>query len=128
MTAPANLGSTIAPVVSALPDLIKIAGGDPHHVITCGDFQNASALGVRTGLGEEATGPGGTQTRWDVLGEFAQLAGEGRFAVPIASTYPPEKWREALDISLSGRAHGKLVILPEAPAATTRDGSNDPHL
>ena len=90
----------------------EIAGGDPLRVITCGDFENAAKLGVRIGLGEAGTGPDGAIMRWDVLAEFARLAAEGRFSIPIARTFPLEDWREALDISQSGRAHGKLVLLP----------------
>jgi NADPH:quinone reductase-like Zn-dependent oxidoreductase len=50
-------------------------------------------------------------TRRDgVLADFAQLAAEGRFTVPIARTYPLAAWRDALAASLSGHAHGKLVL------------------
>lgn len=41
---------------------------------------------------------------------FARLAAEGRFGVPIARTLPLDDWREALAASLSGQAHGKLVL------------------
>ena len=43
--------------------------------------------------------------------EFAGLAAEGRFTVPIARTLPLDDWPEALAASLSGHAHGKLVLL-----------------
>jgi NADPH:quinone reductase-like Zn-dependent oxidoreductase len=119
--APVNLKPDIAPVGGVLPDLVEIAGGDPRRVFTCADFRGASTLGVRTGFGEQGTGPGGAMTRWDVLGEFAQLAARGRFTVPIARTFALEEWQEALDISLSGRAHGKLVIIPAAPATTASE-------
>jgi NADPH:quinone reductase-like Zn-dependent oxidoreductase len=99
---------------SVLPDLVRIAGGDPRRVITCGDFAGAAALGVRIGLDEAGTGPDGAVMRWDVLGDFARLAAEGRFTVPIARTFALDDWREALEISQSGRAHGKLVLLPAA--------------
>jgi NADPH:quinone reductase-like Zn-dependent oxidoreductase len=101
-----------APAGGVLPDLVEIAGGDPRRVLTCTDFAGAAALRARTGFGEDATGPDGAVLRWDVLGEFARLAAEGRFTVPIARTFPLEDWRQALDISLSGRAHGKLMLLP----------------
>ena len=47
-----------------------------------------------------------------MLPEFAQLAAAGRFTVPIARTFPLEEWRTALEISLSGHARGKLLLLP----------------
>ena len=42
-----------------------------------------------------------------------RLAAQGRFTVPVARTFTLEHWREALELSLSGRAHGKLVLLLE---------------
>src|SRR3984957_1233914 len=116
--APVNLLSHTRRAGSALPDLVRIAGGDPRRVLTCVDFVGAQELGVRNGFGEAPGGPGGAVLRYDVLGDFALAAAEGRFSVPIARTFALEEWREALDISLSGRAHGKLVILPDAAAAT----------
>ncbi len=112
--APVNMQPALAPPGGLLPDLVKIADGDPRRVITCGDFEGASRLGVRIGLGEAGTGPGGEVMRWDVLSEFARLAAEGRFSIPVARTFAFEDWREALEISLSGHARGKLVLLPGA--------------
>ncbi len=94
-----------APVSGALPDLVKIAGGDPRRVFTISDFAAAAELGVRNSLGEDAT------LRYDVLPKFAQLAAEGRFTVPVAQTFALEDWRAALDTSQSGHAHGKLLLL-----------------
>ena len=50
----------------------------------------------------------------DALPEFAQLAADGRFSVPIARTFPPGGWKTALEISQGGHAHGKLLLLPGA--------------
>jgi hypothetical protein len=47
----------------------------------------------------------------------AKLAGEGRFSVPVARTFAFEEWREALDLSLSGHARGKLVLFPAGATA-----------
>jgi NADPH:quinone reductase-like Zn-dependent oxidoreductase len=110
--APVHLAPGLAPVGGVLADLVEIAGGDPRRVLTCGDVSGAAALGVRNGFGEEPGGPGGAMLRYDVLDKFARLAAEGRFTVPIAGAFALEDWRAAMDISLSGRAHGKLVLLP----------------
>jgi len=88
-----------------LPDLIRIAGGDPRRVLTMTDFASAAELGARHSFGETMT------RREGVLAEFAELAAEGRFTVPIARALPLDDWREALAASLSGHAHGKLVLL-----------------
>ena len=40
--------------------------------------------------------------------------------MPIARIFALEEWPEALDINLSGRARGKLVILPAATGTASR--------
>jgi NADPH:quinone reductase-like Zn-dependent oxidoreductase len=47
---------------------------------------------------------------------MASVAAEGRFAIPIARTFALEDCREALDLSLNKRAHGKLVLLLDRAA------------
>ncbi|MBS0360150.1 MAG: zinc-binding dehydrogenase, partial [Proteobacteria bacterium] len=110
--APVNMAPAIAQPGGVLPDLVAIADGDPRRVMTCGDYEGASRTGVRTGLGEAPTGPGGELLRYDVLDKFGTLAAEGRFSIPIARSFALEDWRGALEISLSGRAHGKLMLIP----------------
>ena len=104
-----------APPRGVLPALIKVAGGDPRRVLTITDFAEARALGVRSGLDEDATMEN-VGLRYDVLGEYAQLAATGRFTVPVARTFALNEWREALALSQGGNPHGKLVLLPN-PAA-----------
>lgn len=93
-----------------LPDLVWIAGGDPRRVLTISDFVDAE-LGVYDGFGEDQT------LRYDVLGDFARPAADGRFTIPIARIFPLQDWRVVLDISLTGNARGKLLLLPGNPAA-----------
>ncbi|PKV95626.1 NADPH:quinone reductase-like Zn-dependent oxidoreductase [Amycolatopsis echigonensis] len=52
----------------------------------------------------------GAQPRYDVLGEFASLAAEGRFSIPVSRIFPLDDWRAALELSQSRRARGKLVL------------------
>jgi NADPH:quinone reductase-like Zn-dependent oxidoreductase len=94
-----------AQVTGVLPDLIEIVDGDPRRVMSFADFDE-KGLGVRTTGREKGIVP-----RYDVLGHYAQLAAEGRFAIPIARTFALADWREALDLSQNKRAHGKLVLL-----------------
>ena len=54
----------------------------------------------------------GQTQRLDVFPEYAQLAADGKFTVPIAGTFALEDWRTAPEIGLSGQAHGKLLLLP----------------
>lgn len=107
--APVNLK---AGSVGALPDLVKLAGGDPTRVITIADFEGATKTGVRTGA-ENVKAEGGFKLRWDALRAYGQLAAEGQFSIPVAQTFALENWRDALEISLAGRARGKLVLLPD---------------
>jgi NADPH:quinone reductase-like Zn-dependent oxidoreductase len=101
---PVDVALDAAPVSNALPDLIRTVR-TPDHVLTLSDFAAAQQLGVRFHFDE-----GGDQ-RNDVLGRFAQLAAEGRFKIPVAGTFPLDDWRTAAQQSLSGHAHGKLVLL-----------------
>ena len=99
------------PISGVLPDLVRIAGGDGRRVLTVSNHGAAAdELGVRNSFEGEL--------RYNVLGEFAKLAAAGRFIVPVARIFRLEQWREALDLSLSGHAHGKLVLLPAGAIAT----------
>jgi NADPH:quinone reductase-like Zn-dependent oxidoreductase len=96
-----------AQVKGTLPDLVKIVGGDPRRVLSFADFDE-DGIGVRTTGREKGAVP-----RYDVLGHYAQLTAEGRFTIPVARTFSLEDWREAAEISMSKRAHGKLLLLLE---------------
>jgi NADPH:quinone reductase-like Zn-dependent oxidoreductase len=106
--APVNLQARSS---NALLELVEIAGGDASRVITATDVGGAAKAGVRTGA-ENIKAEGGFTLRWDVLAAYGQLAADGRFSIPVAQTFALVDWRDALDISLAGRARGKLVLLP----------------
>ena len=106
---PVDLVLDTAPVGGALPDLVRIAGGDPKRVMTISDFEAAAELGVRDGFHEDAVVP---FDRAAVFAEFARLAADGTFTVPVAATFPLADWRTAMDLSLSGQPRGKLLLLP----------------
>ncbi len=95
-----------APASGALPALVQIAG-DSKRVMTISDFATAKILGVRSNLEEP-----GMRIRYDVLKEFADLAAQGKFSIPIARTFALDEWKTALSVSESHQARGKLVLLP----------------
>ena len=95
-----------APVTGALPALVQIAG-DAQRVLTISDFAAAKTLGVRSNLEEP-----GMRIRYDVLREFAGLAAEGKFSIPIARTFALDEWKTALSVSESQHAGGKIILLP----------------
>ncbi len=102
-----NLIFDAGPVSDVLPALVEIAGGDGRRIVTVSNHGPAAdALGVRNSF--EGT------LAYDALPDFAGLAAQSRFAIPIASTFALSEWRAALDVSLGGHAHGKLMLLPEA--------------
>jgi len=98
-----------AQVKGTLPDLVKIVDGDPKRVFSFAD-RDEEGIGVRTAWQERSA------LRYDVLGHYAQPTSEGRISIPIARTFALEDWREAAEISMSKKAHGKLVLLPGAAA------------
>ena len=91
----------------ALPDLIRIVDGDPKRVLSIAD-RSAAERGVRGNY------DGGRPLRYEAFGEMAQAAAAGKFTVPIARTFSLDGWREAMEISVSGKAGGKLLLLPNA--------------
>lgn len=105
-----------APVSNALPDLIRTVRS-PDRVLTLSDIAAAQELGVRFHFEEN-----GTQ-RNEILGRFAELAAEGRFEIPVAGTFPLPQWRAAVQQSLSGHAHGKLILLIGDRTAGLQAGS-----
>lgn len=105
---PVDLVLDTAPVGGALPELVRISGGDPKRVLTCGgSVPEAADLGVRDTFHEVPP-----EHRVDALPEFVQLAAEARFHIPISATFPLEDWQTALKISRSGHAGGKLLLIP----------------
>jgi NADPH:quinone reductase-like Zn-dependent oxidoreductase len=97
-----------APATGILPDLIRIAGGDPRRILTISNREAATELGVRTSFDQDQP----RKLYYDKLPEFAHRAANGTFTIPIARTFPLANWREALEISLSGHARGKLILVP----------------
>ncbi len=89
----------------ALPDLIRIVDGDPKRVVSIADRSGAQ-LGVRGNY------DAGIPLRYETFGEMAKAAADEKFFIPIARTFPLERWREAMEISTSGKANGKLLLLP----------------
>ena len=106
---PPDLVLDAAPPSGVLPDLVKVAG-DAKHVLTITDFAAAKELGVRSSLGEDMT------MRFDVLGEFAQLAADRKFEVPVARVFPLEEWRSALELSQGQNPRGKVMLELRASA------------
>jgi NADPH:quinone reductase-like Zn-dependent oxidoreductase len=98
-----DLALDTAPPSNALPALIEITGS-PQRVVTLSDFAAAQELGVRGGIDGNAT------LRYDVLGEFADLAADGRFEIPIGGVYELDEWRTPMERSRSGHPRGKLIL------------------
>lgn len=97
------------PSPGTLPDLIALAGGDPRRVVTISNHAEARKLGARVNIDELR--PGLTPPAV-LLPEYALLAAQGAFRLPIAKAYPLDQWRDAVHLSLSGNPHGKVVLLP----------------
>jgi NADPH:quinone reductase-like Zn-dependent oxidoreductase len=100
---------TPRPSPGTLPDLIALAGGDPRRVVTISNHEEARNLGARVNIDE--LGPGLTPPTV-LLPQYASLAAQGAFRLPIAKSYPLEQWRDAVHLSLAGNPHGKVVLLP----------------
>lgn len=95
------------PNAGSIPELIAITG-DPWRVMTISNHDEARRLGARVNL-DHATDPVPAAT---FLPEYAALAADGAFGIPIAHTFPLGQWRAAVELSTSGHPRGKLVLLP----------------
>lgn len=108
---------TPRPSAGTMAELIALAGGVPSRVVTISNHDEARRLGARVNL--DLLLASGAFPDAGVVSEYAELAARGEFQLPIAGTFPFSDWREAMEISLSGMPHGKLVVLPpeQEPAA-----------
>jgi len=87
-----------------LPELIELASG-PEHVVTIADFGGAQQYGVRFSRGDDAG------RAIHALTEIGELIESGRFALPVAQTFPLAQIAEAHRVSENGHMRGKLVLL-----------------
>jgi NADPH:quinone reductase-like Zn-dependent oxidoreductase len=91
-----------------IPTLIDIAG-DPAKVVTISNHQ-ARELGARVNLDlldRSRLAPPAV-----LLADYAARAAAGRFRLPIARTFRLAEWRDAVALSSSFRARGKVVLVP----------------
>jgi NADPH:quinone reductase-like Zn-dependent oxidoreductase len=86
-----------------LPELIDLAGG-ADHVITIADFAGAQEYGVRFSRGDSGRAV-------HALSEIGGLIESGRFALPVARTFPLAEVAEAHRVSEHGHVRGKLVLV-----------------
>ena len=98
---------------ATIPELLGTVA-DPRHILTISNLAAARELGARDAFTE---GPLGH--RYDVVEKCAQLAAEGRFAIPLGRVVALDDWREAITASQSQRPGGKVVLQVD-PAAKPR--------
>ncbi|MFJ3530047.1 MULTISPECIES: NADP-dependent oxidoreductase [unclassified Streptomyces] len=94
-----------------LPELIELAGG-AGNVVTLADFVGAREHGVRFSSGDAGRA-------LHALGGIGELIESGRFALPVAETFPLTEVAEAHRAGERGHARGKLVLLVDGPAPGT---------
>ena len=95
------------PNAGSIPELIATVD-DPSRVMTISNHADARELGARVNL-DHLTDIAPAST---FMPEYAALAANGTFRLPIARTYPLAEWRDAVKLSISGNPHGKVILLP----------------
>jgi NADPH:quinone reductase-like Zn-dependent oxidoreductase len=88
----------------ALPALVQ-ATGDPARVVTIADYQGAQETGARF------SGGLGSERALYALRDIGALIEAGKFALPVAQTFPLERVGEAHELSQAGHVRGKLVLV-----------------
>ncbi|MFJ8335462.1 NADP-dependent oxidoreductase [Streptomyces sp. NPDC094437] len=86
-----------------LPELIALAGG-AGHVLTVADFAGAQEHGVTFSRGDAGRA-------LHALDDIGALIDAGRFALPVARTFPLTEVADAHRAGERGHAPGKLVLL-----------------
>jgi NADPH:quinone reductase-like Zn-dependent oxidoreductase len=86
-----------------LPELIKLVGS-PERVVTIADFAGAQEHGVLFSRGD-------TGRAVHALDEIGELIESGRFALPVAQTFPLAEIAQAHRVSEHGHVRGKLALL-----------------
>lgn len=89
----------------SLPDLVDLAGS-PDRVVTVADLDSAK-YGVHL---SRSAGPGADPQAVEGLAAAADLAQQGRFAVPVAAAFTIENAAAAHQLSETGHARGKIVL------------------
>jgi NADPH:quinone reductase-like Zn-dependent oxidoreductase len=95
------------PNAGSIPELIATVE-DPARVMTVSNHADARRLGARVNLdhlGDRAPAS-------SFMPEYAALAAGGEFRIPIARTYPLAEWPDAVNLSMSGHPHGKIILIP----------------
>lgn len=87
----------------ALPELIALTGS-PERVVTLSDFAGARGHGVRFSRGN-------TGRAVHAIAEIGVLVESGRFALPVARTYPLAEIAAAHRAGEDGHVRGKLVLV-----------------
>lgn len=95
------------PNAGSIPQLIATVD-DPSRVMTISNHADARELGARVNL-DHLTDIKPAPT---FMPEYAALAANGTFRLPIARTYPLAEWRDAVKLSISGNPHGKVIVFP----------------
>lgn len=95
------------PNAGSVPELIATVD-DPSRVMTISNHADARRLGARVNL-DHLTDMTPAST---FMPDYAALAANGKFRIPIARTYPLTEWRDAVTLSMSGHPHGKVILHP----------------
>ncbi len=90
-----------------LPELIELQGG-PENVVTIADFGGAQEHGVRFSSGDAGRAV-------HALAQIGELIESGRFALPVARTFPLAEVARAHRVSEYGHVRGKLVLVVGSP-------------
>jgi hypothetical protein len=80
----------------------------PADVVTISNHDEARSVGARVNL--ELLGDWAALV--DPLPEYLARVAAGTFRLPVARVVPLERWREAVELSVSRAPRGKVVLVP----------------
>jgi NADPH:quinone reductase-like Zn-dependent oxidoreductase len=84
---------------------------DPARIATINAFEYGAGKGILMLGGGPGADPG-SAIRSAARPQLVELAGDGKLTVDVSHTFPLEQTAEAIDLVYSGKAGGKVVIVP----------------
>lgn len=102
-----NVFDASPPAAGSMRELLSTVE-DPARVMTISNHSDARQMGARVNLDHL----GRRVPASNFMPEYAQLAADDQFRIPISRTYPLSAWRDGVRLSMSGQPYGKVILVP----------------
>lgn len=102
---------TAPPTPGTVAQLLRLVD-EPANVVTISNHSDARELGARVNLDLLRDAATTLTSPPELLARYAAKAAAGRFRIPVGRTFPLDRWRDAVELSISGNPRGKVILAP----------------